>query len=268
MSIKCIRLTLSRRTTWSSKAVEWSLSICREQDKGSRGWIPSSNLLYIITHKLPEEKLWYLFSYNGDGCWHRWFQTIKYNSYKWVGAHRIFCGERSGCITGAWRDLSVSYNGFTYSVRRRFMYSHKEKVSSDSLRMAITARDVRMSLIYLWQFMSDLISFRSFSLLPMSVPNWQLWRWSCSVSRKRSLNWNRWGFCASSCHTQSRNWRKTGLCSLEKSLTIALTAELGVMAGLLPPADWKGRRWPARSENLWPNASQSFSIKAWKEGHT
>jgi len=84
-------------------------------------------------------------------------------------------------------------------------------------------------------------SMRSFSQLPMKVPNWHDWTWSCSVSKNLSLNWNVAGNCCSNCQVQSMNCVNTGDTSLESPAT-----------------------WPHRSLNLWPNASHSFSIRAYR----
>lgn len=82
-------------------------------------------------------------------------------------------------------------------------------------------------------------SMRSFSQLPIKVPNWHDWTWSCNVSKNRSLNWNVLGNCCANCQVQSINWVNTGDTSFGSPAT-----------------------WPHRSLNLWPNASQSFSIRA------
>ena len=79
----------------------------------------------------------------------------------------------------------------------------------------------------------------SFSQLPMNVPNWHEYTWSCSVSRYRSLNWKARGYCCINCHVQSMNCVKTG----------------DVSFGSTVP------RRPQRSVNLWPNESHSFSIR-------
>lgn len=84
-------------------------------------------------------------------------------------------------------------------------------------------------------------SRRSFSQLPTNVPNWHECTWSCRISRKRSLNSKaslRWLI---SCQVQSRNCVKIGETSRGSVCT-----------------------WPQRSLNLCPNASQSFSIRAFK----
>ena len=82
---------------------------------------------------------------------------------------------------------------------------------------------------------------RSFSQLPMKVPNWHDWTWSCNVSKNLSLNWNVAGNCCANCQVQSMNCVNTGDTSLESPAT-----------------------WPHRSLNLWPNASHSFSIRAYR----
>ena len=82
-------------------------------------------------------------------------------------------------------------------------------------------------------------SKRSFSQLPTNVPNWQECTWSCRMSKKRSLNSNaseRWYI---SCQVQSRNCVNIGETSR-----------------------WSVWMWPQRSLNLWPKASQSFSMSA------
>lgn len=85
-------------------------------------------------------------------------------------------------------------------------------------------------------------SMRSFSQLPIKVPNWHDWTWSCNVSKNRSLNWNVPGNCCANCQVQSINWVNTGDTSFGSPAT-----------------------WPHRSLNLWPNANQSFSIRACKQ---
>lgn len=145
-----------------------------------------------------------------------WFFFVSYNTKilcKWT--YLILCGAKFGRIMEL---ISGRYNGFTYSFKWFAMYPHSENVSSDNLK-----------------------SRRSFSQLPINVPNWQDCTWSCNINRKRSLNSNASFRCCINWKVQSRNCVNTGDISFGSV--------------------WM---WPQRSLNLWPKANQSFSINAWK----
>lgn len=127
----------------------------------------------------------------------------------------MLCGAKFGKMIAF---ISGLYNGLTYSFMWFAINPHNENVNSPNFK-----------------------SSRSFSQLPINVPNWHDCTWSCRMSKKRSLNSNASLRCCINWNVQSRNCVKTGDISF-------------------------GSVWmyPHRSLNLWPNASQSFSMSAWK----
>lgn len=177
-------------------------------------------------------------------CIHWRFSTNHHRNTlvrKFLGIYLKFWEHNSG-FKIALLVSSLEYNGLTNSFIWYATYPQYEKVKLLNLEISNKIYNVDLKIEILARrkythFNSD----RSFSQLPINVPNWQDVKLSCKLSKYFSLNWKALGNWQVSCHVASMNWVKMGETSFGS------------------PA-----MKPYRSVNLCPKANQSFSISAWK----